>query len=177
MKLAPLTLLLAPALLSAQAPAQPKPGPEHQKLAVFVGRWTETGDMKASPMGPAGKMTSTANCEWFSGGFYLVCRSTGTSPAGPGQSLGILGYNSERKKYTYYGIDNSGMPAEPAYATVSGNVWTFEGEGTAGGQPFKSRYTITVVSPDEYTYKWEMAAGEQPFAVMAEGSAKKAKTT
>jgi hypothetical protein len=29
------------------------------------------------------------------------------------QGLGILGYNPERKKYTYYGIDNSAMPPSP----------------------------------------------------------------
>ena len=37
--------------------------------------------------------------------------------------------------------------------------------------------TITVVSPDEYNYKFEMSAGGQPFAVIAEGNAKKARTT
>lgn len=176
MRMVALAFLVAPSLLSAQAAQQvPKPGPEVQKLAMFAGRWTETGDMKASAMGPAGKMTTSSNCEWFSGGFYLVCKSTGTSPTGPGEGLGILGYSTERQKYTYYGIDNSGMPAEPAYGTVTGNTWTWEGEGKFGGQPFKSRYTITIVSPDEYNYKFEMAAGGQPFAVMAEGNAKKVK--
>ena len=176
MRMVALAFLVAPSLLSAQAAQQvPKPGPEVQKLAMFAGRWTETGDMKASAMGPAGKMTTSSNCEWFSGGFYLVCKSTGTSPTGPGEGLGILGYSTERQKYTYYGIDNSGMPAEPAYGTVAGNTWTWEGGGKMGGQPFKSRYTITIVSPDESNYKFEMAAGGQPFAVMGEGTAKKVK--
>jgi len=176
MRLIALALLVAPSLLSAQAaPQQPKPGPEVQKLAMFAGKWTENGEAKASAMGPAGKMTSTSNCEWFSGGFYIVCSTTGTSPAGPGQSLGILGYSTERQKYTYYGIDNSGMPAEPAYGTVTGNTWVFEGEGKFGGQSYKSRYTITIVSPDEYTYRYELAAGGQAFSLMGEGNAKKVK--
>ena len=34
----------------AQPPAAPKPTPEHQKLAFFVGTWTNEGEMKASPM-------------------------------------------------------------------------------------------------------------------------------
>jgi hypothetical protein len=175
MRLIALALVLTPAVLGAQAAQAPQPGPEVKKLAVFAGRWTGTGDMKPGPMGPGGKMTSTNNCEWFSGGFYLVCRSSGTSPQGPMQGLGILGYSAERQKYTYYGIDNTGMPAEPAYAQVSGNTWNWEGEGTFGGQPYKSRYTITLVSPDEYSWKWEMSMAGSPMAVMAEGTDKKVK--
>ena len=48
--------------LAAQAPPQ-KPGPEHKKLEYFVGKWTSTGEMKASPFGPAGKITSSDTCE------------------------------------------------------------------------------------------------------------------
>ena len=176
MKVPAFTLLLAPALLSAQTAAQPpRAGPEVQKLAIFAGRWTSTGDMKPGPMGPGGKMTSTSTCEWFSGGFYLVCRSSGTTPGGPMQGLGILGYNSERQRYTYYGIDNSGMPAEPAYARVAGDTWTWEGESTMGGQPVKSRYTIKIISPDEYTWRYEMSAGATPMTLIAEGTDKKMK--
>ena len=168
--------LVAPALLSAQAaPQAPKPGPEVQKLAVFAGNWTEAAEMKPSPMGPGGKMNATSTCEWFSGGFYLVCRSNGTTPQGPMQALGILGYSAERQKYTYYGIDNSGMPAEPAYGTVNGNTWTWEGQGTMGGASFKSRYTMTMASNDEYSWKWEMSMGDGPMTLMAEGTDKRVK--
>src|SRR3989449_11201669 len=66
------TLLAAPVLRAQTPAAAPKPGPEHQKLAYFLGRWSETVDMKPGPMGPGGKMTATSTCEWFSGGFYLV---------------------------------------------------------------------------------------------------------
>ena len=175
MKLVALALITAPALLSAQAPQAPKPGPEHQKLAYFAGRWSESADMKPGPMGPGGTMTGTSSCEWFQGGFYLVCRSNGRSPSGPMQGLAILGYSPERQKYTYYGIDNSGMPAEPAYATVSGDTWNWEGEGTMGGKQVKSRYTIKQVSPDEYSWKWEMSVGGGPMALIAEGTDKKVK--
>ena len=58
----------------AQAPPAPKPGPEHQKLAYFVGTWTNEGEMKPSPMGPGGKITGKDTCEWFEGGFSVICR-------------------------------------------------------------------------------------------------------
>src|SRR5215470_8676306 len=44
-------------LVLGQAPHALKPGPEHQKLSAFVGNWTFEGEAKASPMGPAGKVT------------------------------------------------------------------------------------------------------------------------
>src|SRR5256885_11311930 len=92
------TLLAAPAL-RAQAPAAaPKPGPEHQKLAYFAGRWNEVGQMKPGPMGPGGQVTSTSTCEWFAGGFSIVCRSDGKSTASETHGLGILGYSTERKR-------------------------------------------------------------------------------
>src|SRR5438046_6111373 len=64
---AAVTLLAAPALVAQAPPAPPKPAPEVQKLAYFAGRWNETADMKASPMGPGGKMTVASSCEWFPG--------------------------------------------------------------------------------------------------------------
>ncbi len=175
MKLYALALITAPALVSAQAPQAPKPGPEQQKLAYFAGRWSETADMKPGPMGPGGKMTVSSSCEWFEGGFYLVCRSNGHSPTGPMQGLAILGYSAERQKYTYYGVDNAGTPAEPSYGTVTGDTWSWEGEATMGGQQIKSHYTIKRVSPDEYTWKWEMSVAGGPMTVMAEGTDKRVK--
>ena len=85
---------------TAQAPQPPKPGPEHKRLEYFVGKWTSEGEMKASPMGPAGKMSSTDTCEWFEGRFAVICRSDGKSPMGPMKSVGILSYSPEDKVYT-----------------------------------------------------------------------------
>ena len=44
-------ILAGSTILSGQAPPMPKPGPEHQRLGVFVGNWTFTGEMKLGPMG------------------------------------------------------------------------------------------------------------------------------
>src|SRR5215470_16938350 len=137
------------AVLSAQnPPAPPKPGPEQQKLAFFAGRWTSEGEMKPGPMGPGGKVSGTDVCEWFQGGFHLVCRSEGSTAMGATKSMGILGYDTERKRYTYYGVDNSGM----------------------GGQPLNERYVVKVVSPDSYTFEFSMQMGSGPWAVVMTGT-------
>ena len=141
-------------LASAQAS---KPGPEHARLGYFVGKWTVDGDLKASPMGPGGKFTSTDNCEWFEGKYSVICRSEGAMPMGPSKSIGILGYSPEEKVYTYYGVDNSSMTmASVPKGTVSGKTWTYTDEGTMGGQKFKSRVTINEVTPTSYTFRMEM---------------------
>ena len=118
--------LVVPAAAAAQASKQPpKPGPEHQRLSYFVGKWTSEGEMKASPMGPGGKMTGTDSCEWFEGHFAVICHSDGKTPMGPSKSIAIMSYSSEEKVYTYYGVDNSPMTmASVPHGTVQGNTWT-----------------------------------------------------
>jgi hypothetical protein len=170
-RLALALLLGATPFLSAQSAPQPlKPTAEHEKLGYFAGRWSTTGEMKTTPFGPGGPLTATTNCEWWAGQFYLVCRGEQQSPAGEMKSLGIMGYDTERKRYTYYGIDNSGMGGDQAYATVAGDTWTYEGESTVGGKPLKGRYTIKQLSPDRYTWRYEMSMNGQPYMVMGEGT-------
>ena len=79
----------------AQAPEAPKPGPEHKAMDFFAGTWLAEAEMKPGPFGPGGKMTSRDVCEWFEGGFQLVCKGRGTSPMGPMSSMGVLAYRSE----------------------------------------------------------------------------------
>jgi hypothetical protein len=142
-------------LAAAQAP--PKPTPAHARLGYFVGKWTAEGEMKPSPMGPGGRFTASDNCEWFEGRYSVICQSEGTMPAGRSKSIGILGYSVEDKVYTYYGTDNSGMTmASVPRGTLQGDTWTYNDEGTMGGQKYKSRVTIKELSPTTYTFKMEM---------------------
>lgn len=153
----------------AQAPAgPPKPGPEHKKLDYFAGKWTMEGEMKPSPFGPGGKVTGTDTCEWFAGGFHVVCRSDGKGPMGDMKGLGLLGYSTEDKVYTYYGIDSMGM-GSGSKGTVSGAVWTWNGEDKVGGKVIKGRYTITQTTPNAYTFKWEMSQDGKTWNAIMEG--------
>jgi hypothetical protein len=158
----------------AQAPAPPKPGPEHKALAYFVGNWTGEGEMKPGPLGPGGKITSTDSCQSFEGGFQVVCRGKGTGPMGPMTSLGVMAYSAADKGYTYYGIDNMGT-SELSTGQKSGSSWTFGATTNFGGQTFKSRYTVVEVSPTSYTFKWETSADGTKWATLMEGKSTKAK--
>jgi hypothetical protein len=52
-------IVVCAVLVLAQAPQAPKPGPEHQKVAPFIGNWTFDGEAKSGPMGKGGKVTGT----------------------------------------------------------------------------------------------------------------------
>ena len=154
----------------------PKPGPEVKKLGYFVGTWTTTGDMKENPFGmPAGKFTGTSKCEWFSGGYQVVCHDTGKSAMGTHHGLGILSYNAEDKMYSYYGIDSMGM-AEASKGTVDGNNWVYTNEGKMGGKAYHGRYSMDTSSAGSYTFKYETSDDGQKWTTMMEGKNTKAGT-
>jgi hypothetical protein len=154
---------------SAQEQQPSKPGPEHARLGYFVGKWNVEGDVKPSPMGPGGKTKSTDTCEWFEGHFSVICRSEGTTPAGPSKGLGILAYNTEEKVYTYYGVDNSNMAmATVPKGTLRGDTWTYTDEATYGGTKVKSRVTIKELSPTSYTFRLEMQGPDGKWMPMVE---------
>jgi hypothetical protein len=156
-------------LVAAQAPAAAKPGPEHQRLGYFVGKWNANGEIKPGPMGPGGKTTAADTCEWFEGRFSVICRSEGKGPWGPNKSIGILGYSPEEKVYTYYGVDNSSMTmASVPKGTVKGDTWIYTDESTMGGQKVKSRVTIKELSPTAYTFRMEFQGPDGKWAPMME---------
>jgi len=147
-----------------------QPSPEHQNLDFFAGRWRSEGEMTAGPMGPGGKVSGTSTCEWFAGGFHLVCRSEGRGPAGATQAIWIMGYSNEKKRYTYYGVDNTGMGGDPAFGLLDNGTWTWLGESTMNGQPVSGRYTVQRLSPDQWTWTYEMAVGSGSFRVIGRGT-------
>jgi hypothetical protein len=51
-----------------------KPDPALSRLNAFVGSWNTRGQIKESPLGPAGKLNGMDTYEWLSGGFFLIHR-------------------------------------------------------------------------------------------------------
>jgi hypothetical protein len=159
----------------AQSPQATKPGPEQARLGYFVGKWTGEGEMKAGPMGPGGKFTTSDDCQWFEGHFTVVCHTEGKMPAGPSKSIGILGYSPEEKVYTYYGVDNTNMTmASVPKGTVQGKTWVYHDEGMMGGKKVKTRVTIKELSPAAYTFAMDMQGPDGKWLTVMESKNTKA---
>ena len=168
-------LVVCSGIAAAQTPAgPPQPSPEQKRLGYFVGTWHGESEVKPNPFMPAGKMTSDDVCTWFEGGFAVVCNSSGMSPMGPSKELGIMGYSSEEKVYTYYGVENGPMAmTSVARGTLQGSKWVWEDESKMGGKLVKSRYIFNELSPTSYSFKWEMLGDKGAWQTIVEGSAKK----
>jgi hypothetical protein len=166
-------VLLGAAVLVAQN-AAPKPGAEHKRLERMLGQWSYQGEAKASPLGPAGKITSSETCEWSDGGFGLVCRSKGTGPKGPVTVLSVMGYDPAQKTYTYYVISSQGDNFF-IRGQVSGNVWTWTDDIQMDGKSMKIRATVTEESPTVTAFKLEVGTGDGQMMVIEEGKSTKKK--
>jgi hypothetical protein len=158
----------------AQTAQPPKPGPEVQKLAYFVGTWKVESEVKAGYSFPAGKYSGTQTCEWFAGGFQVVCREDGTTPAGKVSELTIFAYDPDAKVYTSYGISSLGE-TNGSKGSLAGSMWTWLWDGTVAGKPVKFRYTDVGVSPTVHTSKAEQSVAGGPWTVVAENKATKVK--
>ena len=169
-------LMLFAGMALAQAPGEmPKPGPEHEKLGYFVGNWTNEGEMTSTPFMPGGKFTGKDTCEWFEGGFAVICKSQGKGPMGPTKHIGIMGYSAEEKAYTYFGVDNGPMAMTTVpRGTVKGDTWTYHDEAMMGGQMVKSRFTMKIVSEKSYTFEWAMQGEDGTWTTIMKGTSTRA---
>jgi Protein of unknown function (DUF1579) len=156
---------------------QPKPGLEVQRLAYYLGTWRGEGATKGGPFGPPGKLSSTMTCDWFAGGFHLVCRGEERGPTGKRTFLNILSYDEKAKAYTEYGISSLGESEYSTGGSIVGNKRTFVKDLDSGveGKHTKLTYTEVQVSPTSYTYQAEASINGGPSTVIAEGKITKVK--
>jgi hypothetical protein len=168
--------VVATAFVVAQGPGEaPKPGPEHEKLGFFVGKWKFEGELQPNPFMPGGKFTGSETCEWFEGGFAVVCHSEGSGPMGSTKGLAIMGYSAEEQVYTYYGVENGPMVmASVPRGSVQGDTWTYTDEAKMGGKLVKSRFIIQQTSPTGYTFRWEMPGEDGNWMTIMDGKSAKA---
>src|SRR5215510_6903462 len=148
-------VVLVPAyvVVAGQSPTPSKPGPEHQKMAAFLGKWSFEGQAQASPYGPAGKLTSVDTFAWLPGNFFLEHQWDSKQGGTPIIGREIVGYDSASKTYTSRFFDNAGNTGS-LKATVNSNTWTWTADSVVAGKPLKERGTV-VITGDTITSKWE----------------------
>jgi hypothetical protein len=168
-------VLISAFLLATTAIAQtqpPKPGPELQKLDLFVGTWTLDGTMKPSAMGPGGSMTEGEKCEWMEGGFYVICHSDYKSSMGNGVGLSVLGYSADDKVYTYREFNSFGE-FDDSRGSVEGDTWTWTSDEKMGAMTMKGRFIMKVTSASAYNFTFDMSQDGAKWSTVMEGKASK----
>ena len=130
--------------------------------------------MKPGPLGPGGRMTITETCEWFTGGFSMVCHTEASTSTGNLKGLTVLTYDADEKVYRLYEFTSMGQN-NSAKGTVEGDTWTFNGESKMGGKAIKTRSTIKLSPPGSATMKSEMSVDGGPWTLLLELKGNRAK--
>ncbi len=162
-------LAFSPIVLAQQPAGPPQPGLEEKRLGYYVGKWHSEADMKPSAFGPGGKVTGNQSCEWFAGGFHVVCHAD-FSVGGMGEEkvLIIFSYSREEKVYVWYRINNWGETGS-AKGAVQGDTWTWHSESKIKGKVVHWRGTYKEIPPDTATMQFEMQGDDGKWnAVMEE---------
>jgi hypothetical protein len=148
----------------AQGPLR-KPGAEHARLGYFAGQWKVEAESEGL------KFTINQTCEWFEGGFHLVCRREGSGDLGPMKAQTIFAYDRGARSYTLYAMNNLGNGIS-AKGSIDDKVWTWDAELAGPSGSVKARLTITEESPTAYTERLDGLLGGQ-WVTLEQGRATK----
>ncbi len=155
-----------------KTPEPPRPGPEVEKLGYFVGEWTSAGEMKPSSMGPGGKTYGHDRCAWMSGNFFVACNMGSRSPVGARMALGIMGFDAEKKVYTWWSFNSAGA-VETATGVLENGTWTWSNDMRMGDRMVKARYVVTDTAPEGYAFRWETSEDGKGWNTLLQGKVSK----
>ncbi len=159
--------------VTAKMPAMPAPGPEVEKLAYFVGGWFSTGHIKPSPLGDGGDTRGRESCGWLPGKFFVGCMMLSESPMGRVQTEGIMGWDPDKRVYSWTSFDSMGRH-ETAIGTFDGGAWTWSGETTMGEKMVKTRYVMSDTTPEGYAVRFETSSDGKQWNSLMEAKVVKA---
>jgi len=128
--------------------------------------------MKATQMGPGGKVTIQEDGKWMDGNFFVVFHSSFKSAMGDGTGIAIMGYDTQENVYTYDEYNSVGE-ANHFKGTVEGDTWTWTSEIKMGPQIVKGRFAQKIVSPTSYTFKFEMSMDGTTWNLVMDGKTTK----
>jgi hypothetical protein len=154
--------LILPQLRAAESPA--KPGPDHKKMAMGVGKWKGEKTSVETPLGPAGKSTWTEEDRMILNGFFLEVRTEGSGPEGPTATLEILAYDPDKSHYQDSFFSRTGefdkaWKNENAIATIDGDTWNWSWVEEKKGKKYKVRQVV-VFAPDRKSFSFKTSYSE-----------------
>lgn len=107
----------------------PKPGAEHKRLEVLVGKWMTEGETIPSEGAPAMKILASDVYEWVPGGFFILHTAYGRVGSIEVGGVEMIGYDAERKNYRVTFFDSQGNQTSHTLTPRDGK-WIWQGENT-----------------------------------------------
>lgn len=162
--------------VSIQGIAQaPQPGPEVKKLEAYVGTWRYEGEAKASPIGPAAKISGTQTGRMVMNGFALEWTAEEKGAFGGVQFGEMDVYDASSKTYPYLGYQSDGT-IWSGNLVVTGNTWKVTGMTTSKGVSYRVRGENSF-SADGKTCTWknEISTDGKTWAPWTQGTMTKSK--
>jgi hypothetical protein len=149
------------------------PGPEHQKLALLAGEWTNVSKMWMDPKSePMETPPGTHKGEMILGGRFVRFTETGDMMGTPMEGWGLMGFNKLRGEYQMIWIDNSATPMYSAVgkADSTGNVITLMGkvdDPMTGDKDKDVKYIYRFLSDNKIVFEmWDSSAPGQFYKSM-----------
>jgi len=165
-------LLVAPAAAGAQEKPTPEeiarlqammmeamaPGPEHERLARFAGRWTTESRVWPEPGAQPMVASGTAANRMILGGRFLLSESA--TPAGPmrGEAMMILGFDRRNGWYTSAAYDTYGtygVMARGGYDAARGAI-VMSGEDTVASAGHTQTWDFALREVEADTFVFEI---------------------
>jgi Protein of unknown function (DUF1579) len=107
----------------------PKPGPEHERLDVFIGKWINEGHTIASAGAPPLKILTSDVYEWLPGRFFVLHSAYGRIGDMDVGGSEIIGYDAASQTYRSYFFDSQGNMTTDEL-TIQDETWTWCGAQT-----------------------------------------------
>ena len=104
------------------------PSPEHERLAVLVGTWKTSGEIRPLGTDPGGMLRGTDSYEWLPGGHFLLHRVDVLMGESRSRSVEVIGVDSDRKDYPMHSFDDQGNHTVTR-GVIDGSKWTIAGDG------------------------------------------------
>ena len=137
------------------------PGPEHERLEVFLGHWRVEGhNAPTAPSASAVKVLGEETYDWMPGGFFLIGRWVHRFDSSLHEGISFIGYDPESRSYTADNFDNLGY--HRAYRlTEFADVWQFSGAFERATWRFDD-------DDDGFTVNWEISKDGKTWAPLCE---------
>jgi hypothetical protein len=143
-----------------------RPGPEHKRLQVFVGKWHMEGQQYDGPFGPAAKVTAVKTYEWLTGGFFVVHRLDGRLGDHEMACIEIIGQDASSQSYVTHTFYNDGNTKVWQVREVGG-TWTSTADWQKADESLNVRCTTVFTDAGQtMTAHWEYSSDGsnwQPF--------------